>query len=80
MATERKTTSQAGVYVVKTQGGAGGFKRETVKGAFAFAVAQAPARVYRVGKPNVLLGWTEKNGRLRFTPEGEQAALAEAIR
>lgn len=62
-------------YIVKFHGGGSGVRRNTFDGAIQAAKDRAresnrPARVYRVGAPNVLLATVDRSG-VYFTEAGE---------
>jgi hypothetical protein len=66
-------------YIVKFQAGASGVERDTFAAAMAAAKtrvsgATRPARVFRVGAPNVLLAQVWKDGSIDLTAEGAQEA------
>lgn len=58
------------VYTVKFHNGAHGVQRTNSEAAYEVAIERRPARVYRVGAPNVLLATVHDDGGITFTPEG----------
>jgi len=69
------TITVTNVYIVKWARGAHGVKRDTFGSACKTAEHRAskgqPARVYRVGAPNVLLATVHVDGGYDFTPDGQ---------
>jgi hypothetical protein len=58
------------MFIIKFQNGASGVQRLTFGGAIDAAVDRRPARVYRVGAPNVLLAIVHVDGGIDFTQDG----------
>jgi len=59
-------------YTIKFQNGGSGVQRDDFDAAVEVAVEQRPARVYRVGAPNVLLAVVHLDGGIDFTADAAQ--------